>query len=348
MRHKNMNCTLLLLAGSLMAIAVAAIVADAFEQDNDKRIGEIEFYGYGGIDVLKVREALPLHEGDEFPASSEANLEVIERLKETIEKTLGYEPTDVQAVCCDERGNGMIYIGLPGKTNKSITYRRAPLGRLRLPAKILDLYEQSLDALTEAVSQGSSEDDSKGYALSHDPTLRAKQLAIRTYAIHHEHQVRRVLKLSADVQQRTVAAHVLGYAQQSKEQITDLVRASRDANEGVRNNAVRALIVLAESNPKVAPFIPPSKFIEMLSSGFWTDRNKASSLLSVLSKGRAPTLLAQLRAQALLPLIEMARWRSQGHAYSAQLMLGRIAGIEETHLLHLLRDRQVEAIIKAL
>ncbi len=345
MQHKNMNCTLLLLAGSLVTIAVAAVVIEAFEQDQDKHIGEIEFYGYGGIDVLKVRAALPLHEGDEFPASSEANLEVVERIKQTVEKTLGYEPTDVEAVCCDERGEGMIYIGLPGSSSRSIAYSRAPRGRVRLPSRIVDLYEQYLDALREAVTQ--AEDHSKGYALSLDPSLRAKQLAIRNYAIHHERHVSRVLKLSSDAEQRTVAAHVLGYVHQSKEQIAALVRASRDADEGVRNDAARALIVLAESDPKVASLIPSLQFIEMLSSPFWTDRNKASNLLGVLSRNRDPKLLEQLRAQALQPLIEMARWRNPGHAYSAQIMLGRIAGIEEMRLLQLLRDRQVEAIIKA-
>ena len=39
-------------------------------------------------------------------------------------------------------------------------------------------------------------------------------------------------------------------------------------------------------------------FIEMLSSGSWTDRNKAGFLLDVLSKGRDPKLLGRLRAEA--------------------------------------------------
>jgi hypothetical protein len=73
---------------------------------------------------------------------------------------------------------------------------------------------------------------------------------------------------------------------QSSSQIAALVHASRDSNSGVRNNATRALLVLAESNPKRAKEIPADKFIELLLSGTWTDLNKASGLLC---EGRSDT-----------------------------------------------------------
>jgi hypothetical protein len=58
-------------------------------------------------------------------------------------------------------------------------------------------------------------------------------------------------------------------------------------------------------------------------------------------------LLAALRAQTLESLLEMARWRS-GHAYAARVMLGRIAGIEETRLQKLVSDNaRLDVIIKA-
>jgi hypothetical protein len=344
LRHKKMNCYLLLLAGSLLFVAMTA----AFEQDDPKRIGEIEFYGYGGLDVGRIRAALPLREGDELPSSPEAIEEALNRLKEIIEQTTGHPPTDVQAVCCDDRGDGMIYIGLRGKTSGSITYNPAPKGKSRLPSKIVDLYEESLDDLVEAVTKGAVEDQSKGYALSTDSTLRPKQLAMRAYALQHERQLHRVLKFSSDEQQRSVAAHILGYARQSNEQLAALVQASCDVDEIVRNNAIRALIVLAGADPKVRARIPASQFIKMLSSGFWTDRNKASLLLSILTEGRDPKLLAQLRAQSLDSLIEMARWRNPSHAYAARIVLGRVAGIGEKRLQQLLHDNQVETVIKAL
>lgn len=168
------------------------------------------------------------------------------------------------------------------------------------------------------------------------------------YAARHEAVVRSVLRSSADAEQRQIAAQLLGYANQSERQIAELVRASRDPDDLVRNNATRALSVLASSSPRVAARIPAARFIELLNSGHWSDRDKAGSLLVELSEQRTPKLLAALRAQALQSLLEMARWRSPGHAYYARVLLGRMAGIEETRLQKLALDnRQVDLIIKA-
>jgi hypothetical protein len=205
-----------------------------------------------------------------------------------------------------------------------------------------------MDLLMKTVQEQATEDRSKGYGLSSYPPLRARQLATREYATHHELLVRHVLQSSSDAEQRGIAAEVLGYARQSKQQIAALVRASHDVDDGVRNNAVRALAVLAQSSPQAARRVPTASFIEMLDSGVWTDRNKAGFLFDVLSQARDPKLLGRLRSQALESLIEMARWRDPGHAQSAGMVLGRIAGIEENRLQQLVASGQVEVIIKAL
>lgn len=161
-----------------------------------------------------------------------------------------------------------------------------------------------MEASSNAVRDGASEDDSRGYSLSSDPALRAKQLATREYAVQHEALVRRVLASSADEEQRSIAAHVLGYARQSKIQVGALVRAGHDADNLVRNNAIRALGVLALSNPRIVAGVPVSGFIAMLSSESWTDRNKAGFLLETLTRRRNPKLLHELRSQALDSLID--------------------------------------------
>jgi hypothetical protein len=332
----------------LALLIVLSLAPITLGQDNHNRIGEIDFYGYAGLDLDQIRAALPLREGDNLPSADDAFFDVITRIRESVKGVIGKAAMDVAPVCCDAQGHMMIYIGLPGNSMRNVPYNAAPKGRLRLPSKALKLYEQSMAANSAAVRNGASEDDSKGYALSSDPTLRARELATREYATHHERLVLEVLDSSRDAEQRRVAAHFLGYARQSRVQITALVRASHDADETVRNNAVRALGVLAKSNPKVAAQIPAEGFVAMLSSGSWTDRNKAGWLLSELSTTRNRKLLDQLRAQALDSLIEMARWRSYGHAYSSRILLGRIAGIEETRLQNLVDTGQVEQIVKAL
>src|SRR5207245_130573 len=130
------------------------------------------------------------------------------------------------------------------------------------------LYDETEKATMRAVFLGNAgEDDSKGYSLAADPELRSRQLAMREYALAHADLIIQVLESSSDGQQRIVASELLGYAQQSQAQLVALAKASRDSNDEVRNNAVRALVVLARSDPKVAAQIPAAEFIAMLHSG---------------------------------------------------------------------------------
>ena len=213
----------------------------------------------------------------------------------------------------------------------------------------MKLYEAMGTALMAAVTSGNArEDDSQGFALADDPALRASQMAIRECALKNESTIFRVLESSSDTEQRAIAAQALGYARASSRQVTGLVRASLDPDEQVRNNAVRALGVLLSAKPEFARAVPASSFLQLLASPTWTDHNKGAALFEVLTRRRNPELLRQLRATALDNLLEMARWRSVGHAGFARLLIGRIAGIEEDRLRELARGDQVEAIISAL
>ena len=288
-----------------------------------------------------MRKALPIHEGDKVPESTDA-------LKQAILQITGSEATDIAGVCCDDKGQSMVYIGLNGKSHRAFQYNPVPKGATRFPPDVIKLYDEEMDAVFDAVKRGDAgEDDSKGYALSNDPKLRSKQLAMRDYALRHEELILQALE-SADAKQRIAASALWGYAQQSKKQIVALVRASRDPDSTVRNNAIRVLDVLCSSNPKIAAEIPVSEFVPMLFSGSWTDRNKGTRLVELISANRDPKLLAQLRAEALDPLLEMACWRSPGHAYSARILLGRIAGIEEKLLTEMVNKGQLQPIIDAL
>ena len=210
-------------------------------------------------------------------------------------------------------------------------------------------YREANKAFMNAMMAGhAGEDDSRGFALSSDDAeLRAKQLAMHDYAVKNEAVIRNVIRNSSDVEHRQAAAQLLGYANRSARTINDLVKASRDGDETVRNNATRALIVLARSDAKTAVMIPAGDFVEMLNSGEWTDRNKAGGLLAELTRSRSPRLLKSLRSQAFESLAEMARWET-GHAQAAREMLGRIAGIEESRLEKMAADdSKAEEIVAA-
>ncbi len=343
MRNSLKLITLLL----VLAAAGQVETVQAQVQLRKARVGLIEFYGTTGLDVEKVRAALPVREGETFPTLVDLYA-TRPRIEETVRSVTGRPTTEI-AIVSPGQDVWHLFVGLSGSSVKSFPYNPEPKGTARLPEAALDVYRQVDAAFLNAMQRGATgEDDSKGYALSSDDeTLRAKQLAMHEYAARHDDVIRAVLRTSADKEQRQIAAELLGYANQSRRQMADLVWASHDPDDGVRNNATRALAVLARSNPKVAARIPAAGFIEMLNSGKWADRNKAGELLLALSQWREPKLLAALRAQALDSLLEMARWRS-GHAQASRMMLGRIAGIEDARLYKLVSDNdQVEVIIKA-
>lgn len=174
-----------------------------------------------------------------------------------------------------------------------------------------------------------AEDRSQGHSLVADPTTRAVQERFISYANRDLVQLRLVLRSSSDAAHRALAAQILGYAPDKQAVVDDLVYAMTDLSDVVRNNAMRALLVFAEIGPKAgsaAPRIPDEPFIAFVHSPVWTDRNKASGALMTLSAGRNPMLLSTLRKNALRPLVEMARWKSDAHAKAACILLGRIAG----------------------
>jgi hypothetical protein len=240
----------------------------------------------------------------------------------------------------------MVYIGLPGDSYQAITFNPAPTGDVRFPKDAVKLQQQMDDALEHAVMNGhATEDESEGYALTNDPKARKAQLAVRDYALQHEALMFQVLTSSSDAEHRAIAAQMLGYGRQSDEQIDALVHASLDADEDVRNDAVRALWVLGTAKPALAHRIPAEPFIRLMRSGSWLDHNKASLVLVALTTSRDPLVLAQLRTEVLESLLEMARWRSIGHAGAALTILGRMAGIDEDTLNKLIDGGQAAVIL---
>jgi hypothetical protein len=208
--------------------------------------------------------------------------------------------------------------------------------------------DRAIEAAVRKGGDAAEEDDSNGYALIKDAQARSVQLALRRYASRQERELFGVLDFSSDSRQRATASQGLGYARQSDRQLLALTRAARDPDDDVRNNATRALGVLACSNDRLARKIRPDTFIDMLNSGVWTDRNKGAMLLERVTASRDPAVLSRLRTMALDSLIEMTMWRDASHAYFARKLLGRVAGVPEERLEELASKGPPEAIVNAL
>jgi HEAT repeat protein len=186
-------------------------------------------------------------------------------------------------------------------------------------------------ALMAAFQSGKppDEDNSQGHALSSDPAMRAAEQKAIQFAASNLDTVRNVLKNSSDGGQRATAAWIIGYAPDKRLILDDLIDAARDPDETVRNNSTRALGVIAEfasEKPELGIHIDPTRFVDMLNSLTWTDRNKASMVLNGL--GRSPDAVSQMRQRALSSIVEMARWKDS-HSLDALFLLGHIAGLDD-------------------
>jgi hypothetical protein len=147
--------------------------------------------------------------------------------------------------------------------------------------------------------------------------------------------LRRVLRSSSSDEHRAIAAWIIPFTKNKKDIIPDLLYAVHDPDQVVRNNAARALSVLARyaaDNPLAGISIPIKPFIDMIHSILWTDRNKGAAVLEALTKNKDNILLNELSQQALQPLTEMAKWKDPGHAAFAFLILGRMAGISDKEM----------------
>jgi hypothetical protein len=289
-----------------------------------RRIGSIDFYGTAGVDMESIRVKLPLKVGD-----FSARLHFGDARKAAFERATGHKPVNLAAVCCDAKGREWVFVGLGGR---DVPLNPQPAGRERLSKPLQDLYREFFLQLISAVSRGNNlEDHSSGYALASDPALRGIQIRMREAALKNEPELLTVSANSSDAGSRQAAVHLLGYAQHSKRQVEALGKAARDADDTVRNNATRALMVLLDAFPESGKEVDLDYFLDLMNSPVWTDRNKASALLAMISRSRDRTILTQIRAKAFDPLLEMARWKAP-HRVAALQILGRIGGVEEASL----------------
>jgi hypothetical protein len=292
-------------------------------------IGILDFYGLRKVTPQQLRKELGLKEGDRMPQSDSEVSAAVRRLG----KVPGVVRARLERVCCDEQGRGILFVGIEEKGAPRFSYRPAPRTVASLPPEMVAAYRRYEEALAEAVRKGDAgEDDSQGHSLAANPAVRSVQEQFLSYAAAHVKTLRHVLRNAADAEQRRMAACIIGYAPHKREVVDDLLYAVRDADEGVRNNATRALnaiAALAQRQPEQRIRIEPTPFIAMLNSIVWSDRNKAAAVLMSLTGNRPARVLDPLRERALPSLVEMARWKSPGHALPAYLLLGRIAALEE-------------------
>lgn len=308
-------------------------------------VGLVEIYGTRRVPEAEVLKLLGAHEGGRLP-KSKADAE--ERLMQMDRVTAAH----VEAACCDDKGQAILYVGLEERGAPHFDYHPEPAAEdVVLPEAVVDAYRSFLDAAREAGRSGSaSEDLSQGHSLLSDPKARYLQAGFTGLADEHKVLLRRVIREAADPEQRAMAAYLIGYSKDKASVQNDLQYALRDPDETVRANALRALAafaVYARRNPDAGLKVSPTWMIEMLNSLVWTDRNNAAVALVTLTESRDPGVLDQIRSRALGSVLEMARWRHLPHALPAFILAGRLAGLTEDALQDAWKSEKREPVIKA-
>jgi len=310
-------------------------------------IGVIDFYGLRTISQEQIRQKLQIKEGDSIP-------EDFRKFKKDARQRLQSLPKAAEAhlnfVCCDA-DKTILWVGIREEGSPALTFRAAPRGKVRLPKEIVKAGEAFEAAFLEAMQKHDfAEDESQGYALGHYPPVHAVQENFITLAAKHLSILRNVLNNSGNAKQRALAAQVIAYSADRPGIVPDLVVAIRDPDGEVRNNAMRALGLMAEygqEHPESQVHIPAEPFVDMLNSIDWTDRNKSLMNLATLTEKRDPVLLTLLRRQALPSLIEMARWKLRGYALPACAIVARIGDLPEAEIEKKCGESDREAVIAA-
>jgi hypothetical protein len=314
----------------LTAIVMLSFVLTAnLAAQQTAKVGIVDFYGLRQVTEAQARQALRIVEGATI---TESTLRSAEKRVRALD---GVSDARVDAACCDA-GTTIVYVGIQEKGSPALRFNPPPKGNAQLPDDVVRAGATFEAAFESAITRGDSqEDQSKGHSLMHDPATRAVQEGFVALADRYGQQLRDVLRNSNKGDQRALAAQVLGYTTDKASVVGDLSAAMRDADADVRNNATRALWVIAvfaQKTPDRAIQVPADPFVDLLNSLTWTDRNKSSLALMALTEPRDPALLSTLRQKAVPALIEMARWKSRGHAVAPAMILGRVAGIPENEL----------------
>jgi HEAT repeat protein len=316
-----------------------------------KQVGILDFYGTI-TNEADLRKCLPFKVGDTLDYLTETAFPTVKKI---VEDCLLAQPkikqAEVSFVCCDEiEGKWIAFVGVD--TIISHLLKSTHTDDLTLPAEIQSTYDCLMNLLLVAIEKGeATENDSSGHSLMNYLPARQLQEKFITYANQHVSLLRKVLRLSKHPDQREVASTVIAYYHDKTEIINDLLGAVTDPDEDVRNNAVRAIGIIADyaqRNPDLHIGIPADPFIEMMHSIAWTDRNKSSFVLLSLTNNKNKKLLMQLKQQALKPIVDMAKWKSYGHSYPGYVMLGRIAGWSDEKIINGINSDREQLVEKML
>ena len=307
---------------SIAAISVAAMLPMVLLAQSE--ITSVDYFGLRQLKQSDIEAVLDLKTGEPLRIS-------VSEIESRVGALDGVAEVNVAPIRYP--GNLALFIGVRENDQPAMTFRDSPTGESKIDPELLKAYNQTMQMLVPAIRSGKAgEDRSAGHSVSEYEPLKELQLGFIEIANDQFDELDTLLKESADADSRVAAAYIIAYATDKQRVVESIHFACDDADAGVRNNAVRALAVLsnyANENPELDLHVDPTPFLQLLRSPTWTDRNKGAAAVDSISRGRDPEFLERLRTDCMNELVEMAKWKSSGHAFFSIRILARMANFPE-------------------
>lgn len=343
MRKRGTVSTLRLLAATALGPAFASA------QDAAPSVQSIDIYGSSVLDSVAAREQFgpdilryvaigmqamgPSPTTPEKEAEIEAALMAIDGNVRTalesrmplayfeIAVTLGFGPPQQINVTLD--------VVEKADAARRMPFREAPTEKLDDPSGILALWAEYQDEMFRLAMAGApmQVNESNCPVLHCVAPFDLPELApylerLNDGAREHEDELYAIAADSGDASQRANALFVLAHTNDAARLAPVLGRAIYDPNGGVRNNAMRVLMFLAQKRPDVA--FPIGDLISALDFPSSSDRNKAGYTVAALAD--VPKYRDAIRADAVPVALRMLRLEQPNNHEPAYQILTKISG----------------------
>ena len=212
---------------------------------------------------------------------------------------------------------------------RRMPFRAAPTQDLDDPGGVLALWAEYQQKTYELALAGApmTVDDSNCPVLHCIAPFDLPELApylprLNAAAEQHEDALYAVARDSADAEERATALFVLAHTNDAQRLTPLLSRAIYDPNGGVRNNAMRVLMFLAQKRPDVD--FPIRDLVAALDFPSDADRNKAAYTVSGLAD--QPRYRDVIRADAVPAALRLLRLEKPNNHDPAYEILKQVSG----------------------
>ena len=332
---------------TLRALAATAFaVSCAFAQNAAPLVASIDVYGSSVLDSAAIRSAF---ESDlvryaalgiqalNDPNANHAELEAEARAIEAkVQAALGegpplayFELSMTMDFGPPQQAHVTIDVVEKADEARRMPFRAAPTGAPRDPGGLSALwseYQEKMFALALAGTPVRVDDD-KCPALHCLAPFDLPELApylgrFDDGAREHEDALYAVAEDSSDAMQRANALFVLAHTRDAERLVAALGSAIYDPDGGVRNNAMRVLMMLAQRRPDLD--FPVRDLIAALDFPSSSDRNKAAYTVAALAD--QPKYRDAIRADAVPAALRLLRLQKPNNHDPAYEILTKVSG----------------------